>query len=126
MVTNTINHWGRPILNFDVDWMDQAKHPVPHNTSMNKQFADTWRPQLGAQGITEESLMVTNTINRWGRTILNFDADWMDQAKFRCPRNTSMNKQFADMWRPQLGARGVTMDGVGSFVFLTDFDVGKR
>ena len=40
----------------------------------------------------------------WSKTILNWDQDWMDQAKFRCPRNTSMNKQLADMWRPQLGA----------------------
>jgi len=47
------------------------------------------------------------------------------KAKFRCPRNTSMNKQFADMWRPQLGAGGVTMDGIGSFIFLTDLDLGK-
>ena len=78
------------------------------------------------QRIAEERLMVSNTINRWGRTILYFDMDWMDQAKIRCPRNTSMNEQFAHMWRPQLGAGGVTMDGIGSFVFLTDLDLDKR
>ena len=69
--------------------------------------------------------MVTNTISRWDRTILNFDVDWMDQAEFRCPRDTSMHKQFADMWRRKLGAGGVTMDGIGSFVFLTDLDLAK-
>ena len=37
-----------------------------------------------------------------------------------------MNKQFSDMWRPQLGAGGITMDGIGSFVFLTDVDLGKN
>ena len=69
--------------------------------------------------------MVTNTISRWVRTILHFDVDCMDQARFRCPRNASMNKQFADMWRPQLGAGGVTMDGIGSFAILTDLDFEK-
>ena len=43
----------------------------------------------------------------------------------RCPRNTSMNKHFADMMRPQLGASRVTMDGIGSFVFLADLDLGN-
>ena len=78
------------------------------------------------QGMAEESLMVADTAVRWDRTILNFDVDWMDQAKFRVPRNVSMNKQFSDMWRPQLGAGGITMDGIGSFVFLTDVDLGKN
>ena len=35
------------------------------------------------QGMAEESLMVADTAVRWDRTILNFDVDWMDQAKFR-------------------------------------------
>ena len=77
------------------------------------------------QGKAEESIMASNPGSPWAETILNWDQDWMDQAKFRCPRNTSMNKQFADMWRPQLGAGGVTMDGIGSFIFLTDLDLGK-
>ena len=50
----------------------------------------------------------------------------MDQAKFRVPRNGSMNKQISDMWRPQLGAGRITMGGIGSFVFLTDIDLGKN
>ena len=37
-----------------------------------------------------------------------------------------MNKQFADIWRPQLGAGGVTMDGIGWLVFLTDLDYGEQ
>ena len=78
------------------------------------------------QGKAEESIMASNPGSPWAETILNWDQDWMDQAKFRCPRNTSMNKQFADMWRPQLGAGGVTMDGIGSFIFLTDLDLGKH
>ena len=78
------------------------------------------------QGIAEESLMVTNAISRWDRTIFNCDVDWIDRAKFRCPRNISMNKQLVGMWRPQVGAGGVTMDGIGSFVRLTDLDLGKR
>jgi hypothetical protein len=78
------------------------------------------------QWMAEESLMVADTAVRWDRTILNVDVDWMDQAKFREPRNVSMNKQFSDMWRPQLGAGGITMDGIGSFVFLTDIDLGKK
>ena len=49
------------------------------------------------QGLAQESLMVSNSVGHWGRTILNYDVDWMDQAKFRCPRNTSVNKQLADM-----------------------------
>ena len=36
----------------------------------------------------------------WSQTVLNFDVDWMDQAKFKCPRNTTMAKQFADAWHP--------------------------
>ena len=59
-----------------------------------------------------------------GVAAVDWDQDWMDPAKFRCPRNTSMAKQFADAWSPQLGASGVTMDGVGAFVFLTDQDLG--
>ena len=77
------------------------------------------------QGKAEESIMASNPGSPWAETILNWDQDWMDQAKFRCPRNASMNKQFADMWRPQLGAGGVTMDGIGSFILLTDLDLGK-
>ena len=79
-----------------------------------------------AQGIAEENHIVTNTTSRWDRATLKFDVGWMDQANFRCPRNTSMNKQIADMWRPQLGPGGVTMDGIGSFVFLTDLFLGKH
>ena len=30
------------------------------------------------------------------------------------------------MWRPQLGAGGITMDGIGSFVFLADINFGKN
>ncbi len=60
-----------------------------------------------------------------GPDYLIFDVDRMDQAKFRCPRNISMHKQFADMWRPQLGAGGVTMGGIGLLVCLTDFDLEK-
>ena len=70
--------------------------------------------------------MVADIAVRWDRTILNFDVDWMDQAKCRVPRNVSMNKQFSDMWRPQLGAGGITMDGIVSFVFLADIDLGKN
>jgi hypothetical protein len=84
------------------------------------------RVDASVQGKAEESIMASNPGSPWAETILNWDQDWMDQAKFRCPRNTSMNKQFADMWRPQLGAGGVTMDGIGSFIFLTDLDLGKN
>ena len=76
------------------------------------------------QGKAEESFMASNPGSPWAETILNWDQDWMDQAKLRCPRNT-MNKHFAYMWRPQLGAGGFTMDGIGSFIFLTDLDLGK-
>ena len=69
--------------------------------------------------------MVSNAITRWDRTILEFDVDWMDRAKVWCPRNTSMHNQFVDTWQPQLGAGGVTMDGIGALVFLTDLDLGK-
>ena len=64
------------------------------------------------QGLAEVILMVSNSVGQWDRTILHFDVDWMDQPKFRCPRNTSMNAQFADTRRPQLGAGGVAMDGI--------------
>ena len=43
------------------------------------------------QGLAEEILMVTNTLSRWDRTILNFDVDWTDQARFWCHCNTYMN-----------------------------------
>jgi hypothetical protein len=72
------------------------------------------------QGKAEESIMPSKPASPWAER----GKDLMDQAKSRCPRN-AMNKQFADMWRPQLGAGGVTMDGIGSFIFLTDLDLGK-
>ena len=68
--------------------------------------------------------MPSNPASPWAETILNWDQDCMDQAKFRCPRNT-MHKQFADMWRPDLGAGGFTVDGIGSFVFITDLGLGQ-
>ena len=77
------------------------------------------------QGMAEESLMVADTAVRWDRTILNFDVDWMDQAKFRVPRNVSMNKHFSDMWRPQLGAGGIAMDGIGRSCFLQTSTWGR-
>jgi hypothetical protein len=77
------------------------------------------------QGKAEESIMASNLGSPWAETILNWDQYWMDQANVRCHRNTFMNQQFADMWRPQLEAGGVAMDGIGSFIFLTDLDLGR-
>jgi hypothetical protein len=59
-------------------------------------------------------------------SVLNWDQDWMDQAKFRVPRNLSASKALSDTWRPQIGCCGVTLDGIGKMVFLTDQDVGKN
>ena len=75
------------------------------------------------QGKAEESIMASNIGSPSVATILNWDQYWMDQANFRCPRNTSMNKPCADMWRPQMGAGGVTVDGIGSFICLTDLNM---
>ena len=57
--------------------------------------------------------------------MLSWTQDGMDQAKFRWPRNTSMAKVLADSWRPQIGAHGIIVDGVGKFLFLADQDIGK-
>ncbi len=56
---------------------------------------------------------------------LNWTQDHMDQSKFRVPRNTSMSKTLVDSWRPQVGAAGIILDGLGKFLFLTDQDLGK-
>ena len=36
-----------------------------------------------------------------------------------------MAKVLADSWRPQIGAHGIIVDGVGKFLFLADQDIGK-
>ena len=36
-----------------------------------------------------------------------------------------MAKALADSWRPQIGAHGIIVDGVGKFLFLADQDIGK-
>ena len=56
---------------------------------------------------------------------LNWTQDHMDQSKFRVPRNTSMSKTLVDSWRPQVGAAGIILDGLGKFLFLKDQDLGK-
>ena len=57
------------------------------------------------QGLAEDNLMVSNSVGRWDRTILYFDVGGMDQGKIWCPRNTSMNQHFADIWRPPTGSQ---------------------
>ena len=59
------------------------------------------------------------------RSLLNWTQDGMDQAKFKVPRNFEMAKTLQDSWRPQISCHGVTVDGVGKFLFLADMDVGK-
>ena len=70
--------------------------------------------------------MVADTAVRWDRTIFEFRCGSDGSGKIPGAPQHFMNKQFSDMWRPQLGAGGITMDGIGSFVFITDVDLGKN
>lgn len=59
------------------------------------------------------------------RSILSVCLDGMDQAKFRCPRNISMAKDFQSLWRPNLHVTGGISDGLAELYWLASVDVAK-
>ena len=81
-----------------------------------------------AEQAAKESLQDTNGLTPPHRQILNWTVDWMDQAKFRVPRNTSMAKVLNSCWRPQLACAGVTIDGLrnSKLLFLAEQDLPKN
>lgn len=81
-----------------------------------------------AEQAAKESLQDTDGLIPPHRQILNWTVDWMDQAKFRVPRNTSMAKVLNSCWRPQLACAGVTIDGLrnGNLLFLAEQDLPKN
>eukprot|EP00969_Alexandrium_andersonii_P353305 15439576-Alexandrium_andersonii.AAC.1 len=59
-------------------------------------------------------------------SVLSVYMDGMDVAKFRCPRQTSLAKQFASLWRPQLHCMGGIIDGIADVFFISDLYVPKN
>lgn len=59
------------------------------------------------------------------RSILSCCIDGMDQAKFRCPRNISMAKDFQALWRPSLHVAGAIADGICESYWLASVDIAK-
>ena len=57
--------------------------------------------------------------------IVKFDIDGMDQAKFKCPRNTPSTKAHEHLWRPELHITGVIVPGICEVYFSSDTDVQK-
>ena len=81
-----------------------------------------------AEQAGKESLQQKDVTVPQHRQTLNSTVDWMDQAKFRVPRNTSMAKALNSCWRPQLACAGVTIDGLqnGKLLFLAEQDMPKN
>ena len=52
--------------------------------------------------------------------------DAMDQAKMKVPRNISLSKDFANLWRPQLMLLGAIMFNVLEVFWVVDPDVPKN
>ncbi len=50
----------------------------------------------------------------------------MDQAKFRCPRQLSLSKEFQSCRRPELHATGAVVDGLLESYWLSDCSVPKN
>ena len=47
-----------------------------------------------------------------GGRLLKLDVDYVDQAKFRIPRNLMLTKRSENLWRPQLHTAGILLWGV--------------
>ncbi|MCP4241526.1 MAG: hypothetical protein GY772_13275, partial [bacterium] len=59
-------------------------------------------------------------------SILSICMDGMDQAKFRCPRQLSLSKEFQSCRRPELHATGAVVDGLLESYWLSDCNVPKN
>ena len=59
-------------------------------------------------------------------TILSIAMDGMDQAKFRCPRNTCNSKDLESLWRPVLHVTGLIAEGIGEYYFIAESDCKKN
>ena len=71
------------------EWYEMYKTRCPPGSAPSSRhtFDRTYdrRADSLVQKVAEGSLMLSHAVSCWDRTILNFDVDWMDQAKFRCP-----------------------------------------
>ena len=102
----------------------QAAHGQHVRSVMADRQVDAQCEQLGCDSVNFNMAGCPKVAR--AQTLLNWTQDHMDQAKFRVPRNTSLAKCLKDSWRPQIGAGGVIVDGVGKFLYLTDQDMGKN
>ena len=102
----------------------QAAHGQHVRSVMADRQVDAQCEQLGCDSVNFNMAGCPKVAH--AQTLLNWTQDHMDQAKFRVPRNTSRAKCLKDSWRPQIGAGGVIVDGVGKFLYLTDQDMGKN
>ena len=101
----------------------QNAHAGHVKSVMLDRNCDSLAEQLGVDSVTCTATGCPKLCRE--NACLNWTQDGMDQSKFRCPRNTSMSKSLTDCWRPQIGAHGVTFDGLGKFLFTCDQDLGR-
>lgn len=101
----------------------QAAHSGHIKSVMLDRNCDSLAEQLGLDSVTCNAAGCPKVCRE--KAVLNWTQDGMDQSKFRVPRNTSMAKTLSDCWRPQIGAHGLTFDGLGKFLFTSDQDIGK-
>jgi hypothetical protein len=86
-----------------------------HLEHHKQQFADR-RAAARINGLSEMSCMGVCPV----APLLAFEADGMDEAKFRLPRNTRSSKMWDALWRPQVHCSGVIIHGLSEHYYLAD------
>ncbi|CAE7279118.1 unnamed protein product [Symbiodinium sp. KB8] len=57
--------------------------------------------------------------------LMKVDVDYVDQAKFKVPRNLDLTKSTEGLWRPQLHTGGILIWGVAEVYIIAEADLPK-